>query len=134
MTPKSVLLISAFSISRRCRAFFALVVMGSLMASLGCNIDPSAAPDMKARTPSPAAPRSVATVSIAPGNSAIAAGLRQQFTATVTNTNNTAVTWSAGEGTISSSGLYVAPVVVSQTTTTITATSVYDQSAKATAT
>ena len=40
----------------------------------------------------------------------------QQFTATVTNTSNTAVTWTAmpAIGTISASGLYTAPVKVSQ--------------------
>jgi hypothetical protein len=54
-----------------------------------------------------------------------------QFSATVSNSSNTAVTWSvatANGGTISSSGLYTAPMVVAglPTSVTITATSAAD--------
>lgn len=52
----------------------------------------------------------------------------QQFSATVTGSSNTAVTWSvSGGGTINSSGLYTAPSKIpSQTTATVTATSQAD--------
>jgi hypothetical protein len=54
-----------------------------------------------------------------------------QFTATVTNTTNTAVTWAVttpGGGTITSAGLYTAPTISSQVpaSVTITATSQAD--------
>src|SRR6266852_4832404 len=46
----------------------------------------------------------------------VAAGQQAQFTATVTGTTNTSVTWivvgGAADGTISASGLYTAPAVV----------------------
>ncbi len=57
------------------------------------------------------------SVAVAPHSATIAAGSTQQFTATVSNTSNTAVTWSVDgvtngnttAGTISTSGLYTAP-------------------------
>src|SRR5213076_3092049 len=60
------------------------------------------------------------SVTIAPTSATVAARGTQQFTATVQNTSNTAVTWqvngvtggNATVGTISSSGLYTAPAVV----------------------
>src|SRR5207249_1687045 len=66
----------------------------------------------------------------------------QQFTATVTNTNNTAVTWqvngvpggNATAGTISSAGLYTAPAVVpSPATVTVRAVSQADATKSASA-
>ena len=77
-------------------------------------------------------------VSVSPTSATLYASQTQQFTATVTNTQNTAVTWSispAGVGTISSSGLYTAPATISsQQTVTITATSQADNAALATGT
>src|SRR5439155_12758361 len=59
-------------------------------------------------------------VSISPTSASIQAGQSQQFTATVQNANNTAVTWQVNGATggnstfgmISSSGLYTTPPVV----------------------
>ncbi len=56
----------------------------------------------------------------------------QQFTATVTGTTNTAVTWSATGGSISSSGLYTAPSTAG--TYTVKVTSVADNTKSASAT
>jgi hypothetical protein len=53
-------------------------------------------------------------------------GSQQQFSASVLGTPNTAVTWTASGGTISSSGLYTAPS--SGETYTVTATSAADTS------
>ena len=50
----------------------------------------------------------------------------------MTYTSNTAVTWQASEGTISSSGLFTAPSVTSSSKVTVTATSVADRSVVAT--
>ncbi len=74
------------------------------------------------------------SVSISPANVTLQAGVSQQFTATLTNTPNTAVTWSATTGSISSSGLYTAPTVAANTIATVTATSVADPSKSASAT
>lgn len=59
----------------------------------------------------------VITVSVAPNNISVNTGAQQQFTATVTGTSNTAVTWSitgigcvgSSCGTITQAGLYTAP-------------------------
>jgi hypothetical protein len=65
------------------------------------------------------------TISIAPGNVTIAPSATQLFTATVTNSANTSVTWSASLGNISATGLYTAPAIApSPASVTITATSV----------
>src|SRR6266513_1476375 len=65
-------------------------------------------------------PAAVVRVTISPVSATVGAGGTLQFTATVQNTSNTAVTWqvsgvtggNATVGTISSSGLYTAPAVV----------------------
>jgi hypothetical protein len=48
-------------------------------------------------------------VSISPTSAAMVWGETKQFTATVTGSSNTAVTWSTTGGSVSSSGLYTAP-------------------------
>jgi hypothetical protein len=68
------------------------------------------------------------TVSVSPSNVTLSSGGSQQFTATVTGTPNTAVTWSATLGSIGGSGLYTAPVVNSTTSATVVATSQADSS------
>lgn len=72
------------------------------------------------------------TINVSPATAAISSGGKQQFSATLTSTSNTAVTWHASAGTISSSGLFVAPSVTSSTTVTVTATSSADKSVVAT--
>jgi hypothetical protein len=73
-----------------------------------------------------------ATVSVAPLGSTTAVGTAVQYTATVTGSSNTAVTWSVNGvaggnsslGTITASGLYTAPAALpNPTTLAITATS-----------
>src|SRR5256714_580095 len=81
-------------------------------------------------------------VTISPVSATVGAGGTQQFTATVQNTSNTAVTWqvsgvsggNATVGTISSSGLYTAPAVVpNPATVTVTAVSQADPTKSASA-
>ena len=101
------------------------------------------------RTPTPTSPTQptsptppAAAISVALGQSSanIAAGATMQFTATVTGTTNTAVTWSvdaiAGgnstSGVITTSGLYTAPSQAG--THTVSATSVADTTKSASAT
>jgi predicted hotdog family 3-hydroxylacyl-ACP dehydratase len=76
------------------------------------------------------------SISVSPGSVQLNPAASQQFTATVTGSSNTAVTWSAsGPGIISASGMYTAPATMSSVqTATITATSAADPTKTATAT
>jgi hypothetical protein len=65
-------------------------------------------------------------VSVSPSSVVVQSGHTEQFTSSVTGTSNTAVTWSAVLGSISSSGVYQAPTVASQTQDTVSAVSVAD--------
>ena len=71
-------------------------------------------------------PPAAVTISVSPASSSLTASSKQQFSALVTNTSNTSVTWSASTGSISSGGLFTAPAVTSSTSATVTATSVAD--------
>ena len=87
-------------------------------------------------------PPAVVRITISPTSASVNAGGTQQFTATVTGSTNTAVTWQVNSvpngnstvGTISTSGLYTAPTTVpSPATVTITAVSQADTSKTASA-
>ena len=71
------------------------------------------------------------TVSISPTAATVSAGSTQQFTATVTGSANTTVTWSASGGSVNASGLFTAPA--SAGTVSVTATSVADPTKSANA-
>jgi hypothetical protein len=75
------------------------------------------------------------SVGVTPGTAALYAAQTQQFTATVANSGNTAVTWSVtGAGSVSATGLYTAPAsVTGQQTVSVRATSVADPSKSAAA-
>jgi len=73
-------------------------------------------------------PAAAISVSVSPTTATLASGGTQQFSAQVTNTSNTAVTWSATSGTVSTTGLFTAPTETSTKTVTVTATSVADNS------
>jgi len=70
-------------------------------------------------------------VTISPTSASLPSGGTQQFIATITGSNNTAVSWSATHGTISSSGFYTAPGAAGSYT--VTATSAADTSKSASA-
>jgi hypothetical protein len=89
-------------------------------------------------TPPPAA----VSISISPTSSTVGGGSTAQFTATVRNTTNTAVTWqvegvtggNATAGTISTGGLYTAPLEIpAGGTVTVTAVSQADTTKSASA-
>jgi hypothetical protein len=91
---------------------------------------------------SPPTPTPTTTVTVSPGTASIFLGQTQQFTATVSGSSNTNVTWSvngvgggnSSVGTITSGGLYTAPAVLpSSAAITIAATSQADASASGTA-
>ncbi len=81
------------------------------------------------------------SISIMPASVTLAAGAPQTFTATVTNTTNTAVTWevngvaggNATFGTIDTTGHYVAPTAPATVPTSVTAVSKADPRKSATA-
>jgi hypothetical protein len=86
---------------------------------------------------------STVAVSVSPASSAINTGVSEQFTASVSNTTNTAVTWSVNGtqggnstvGTISTAGLYKAPASgPSGGSVTVKATSVADTTKSASGT
>lgn len=74
------------------------------------------------------------SITLAPGTVTIPSGGGQQMLATVSNTNNTNVTWTTTAGSISSTGSFTAPKVTSNTKVTITATSVADTTKSANST
>lgn len=80
-------------------------------------------------------------ITLSPGTATVSTGTQQQFTAVVTGTTNTAVTWTlvgagcsgAACGTITTNGLYTAPSAVpNPAQVSVTATSVEDPSRSAT--
>jgi beta-lactamase superfamily II metal-dependent hydrolase len=71
-------------------------------------------------------------VSLSPATASLATGGTATFTAAVTGTTNTAVTWTCSAGSITAAGLYTAPATAG--TATVTATSVADVTKSATAT
>ncbi|MBS2021171.1 MAG: Ig-like domain-containing protein, partial [Deltaproteobacteria bacterium] len=80
--------------------------------------------------------QTVVGISVSPTAPSVAVSATQQFTATVTGTSNTDVTWSitqgAAGGTITSGGLYTAPATTG--TYNVVATSAADTSKSASAT
>jgi hypothetical protein len=79
----------------------------------------------------------VVAVQVTPATAALTINQQQQFTATVTGTTNTAVTWTMNPqaGTLSTSGLYTAPATITATqTVTVTATSAADTTKTASST
>jgi len=77
---------------------------------------------------------SAISVTVSPNNTTLTSGNTQQFSAAVQGTSNTAVTWSASAGSVSSGGMFTAPTVTSTSNATVTATSVADTTKKSSAT
>ena len=73
-------------------------------------------------------------VTVSPASVNMPSGQTHDFTAAVTGTDNTAVTWAASAGSITNSGRFTAPVVNGATTVSITATSNADSKTRGAAT
>ena len=71
------------------------------------------------------------SVTLSPNTASLQTGQPAQFSATVVGTTNTAVTWTASSGTVTSTGQYTAPSTAG--TYTVTATSAADPSKAASA-
>ena len=104
-----------------------ITLVSSLLFLAGCSGFSTASPASSSNNPPAIA------VTVSPATATIVSAGTQQFSALVTNTSNTAVTWSASPGTISSMGLYQAPSVTVTTHATVTATSVADPTKSGTA-
>ena len=72
------------------------------------------------------------TITISPTSATVSQGATRQFTATVTGTPDTRVSWSANGGSVTQAGLFTAPATAGQYT--VTAASVAAPSKQATAT
>ena len=72
-------------------------------------------------------------VSVSPASATLLSIQKQQFTATVSGTSNTGVTWSATGGSVDANGLYTAPTVTAPTNMVVKATSKADSSKSASA-
>ncbi|MGA2966955.1 MAG: Ig domain-containing protein [Terriglobales bacterium] len=72
-------------------------------------------------------------IAVSPTGATLSSNQTQQFTASVSGTSNTGVTWSATAGSVSASGLYAAPAVTAQTSVVVSATSVADSTKVASA-
>jgi Putative Ig domain len=95
--------------------FLVLVVLLSLAGlTTSCG---SAAQSANSTNPS------TASLALTPDSATVASLQQLQFTARVSGSANTAVSWSASAGSISSSGVFTAPKVTSNTPVVITATS-----------
>ena len=103
---------------RQTLAFVYPIVL--LLALCGCGGLTNSSGGPPSQNPPPAS----VSVAISPKSAPLVEGASQQFSATVTGSSNTAVTWSATGGTISSTGLYVAGSAAGNFT--VTATSAAD--------
>jgi len=116
------------------RFICAHIALCSVISFVGCGGRNSEPP-----TPQPA---STVVVSVTPITATLTIGQTAQFSATVANTNDTAVTWqvngipggNANVGTISTAGLYTAPGRVPSSAISISATSAADTTKSAAAT
>src|SRR5258705_3241902 len=89
------------------------------------------------RRPPRSPPFPYTTLFRSPTSASLFASQTQQFTTTVSGTTNTGVTWSMNPsvGTLSTTGLYTAPLTISsRQTLTVTAASTADQTKVATVT
>lgn len=110
------------------RAILAPVLCGWLVLLAGCGNGSPSGPDDEPGDP-------VVAITIDPKTATLEAGGTQTFTATVTGTGNTGVTWQASGGTITGAGATVTYTAPGQPGSfTVTATSVADPSRRATAT
>ena len=108
----------AVRLSRQVLGFFSPLLLFLALSGCGGSTNSSGA------SPSQNPPSSSVSVTVIPTSASPVEGASQQFSASVTGSSNTAVTWSATGGTISSTGLYVAGSTAGNYT--VTATSVAD--------
>jgi hypothetical protein len=116
-----------FEVAKRYRGNRSLTSNFVVASLLLCLTGLTGCGSFSSQTPGPAPTTSSATLTVSPDSASAASQAQIQFTARISGSPNTAVTWSASAGTISSNGVFTAPKVTSNTTVTITATSVTNQ-------
>ena len=99
------------------------VIVSLLLCLAGLTTACGSLPSQTSGTGNPATSKASTAVSVSPDTATVASQQQLQFTARISGSPNTAVTWSASAGAISSSGFFTAPKVTSNTPVTITATS-----------
>ena len=118
------------------RAVTSATILLTLLAALGCTTAMSPSANLT-EIQQPIAPPDTAGpifIKVTPDNPAATAGATVQFTALVINSKNTAVTWSASGGIITSNGLFTVPSGKAGTAFQIVATSYANPSVKGTST
>ncbi len=101
-------------------------LLALVLATAGCSsISSSSAPASGSQSP-PSNGSNPAAPTVSPSQAVVASGGQLQFTATVSNSADTGVTWKASAGTISASGMFTAPKVSSTTQVTVTASRTAD--------
>src|SRR5437667_4661426 len=114
----------------RSRLLATIAVFTAFIVITGCGR--SLMPQRFAAAPAPST--ILILVSVSPSSVDLVSGDWQHFSATVTGTPNDSVSWSASLGSISANGTYVAPEVTSDSSATVTATSIAYPSERASAT
>lgn len=113
------------------KLLFALISLAVGLIFLGCGASAPAPSTSSSSAPS-------VSVSVTPDISAVQTGQTIQFSASVKGTTQTQVTWSisgsSADGSINTSGVYTAPSSAPQGSIKVTATSVADEAANASAT
>jgi hypothetical protein len=71
-------------------------------------------------------PKANVTLEVSPATADVTAGATVQLTAAVRGTNDTAVAWTASNGSVTKSGLFTAPSLTSSSVVTVTAVSLQD--------
>lgn len=126
--------------SGKLAALLSTLIVAAAVAMTGCNSGGSSSSSTSGTSNPP--PPSV-TVSVSPSSANVLLGNTQQFTATVTGSSNTSVTWSVSGvaggnstvGTITADGVYTAPAdLPNPASVTVTATSQASSSASANST
>jgi hypothetical protein len=107
---------------------FAITVRGGYSGPSGVTLngEPFSSSGLRTYALTVASSNQAPTIQISPANPSVAAGGKLQFAAVVSNTSNTAVTWSASAGTISANGLFTAPASTGKEEITVTAASAAD--------
>ncbi|MFZ1931368.1 MAG: hypothetical protein WAU50_19670, partial [Candidatus Sulfotelmatobacter sp.] len=122
-------LVRAFeSVSAYQSAILAGILFLAVLATVGCTsaITPATAASNAAADQHVAMP----LIQLTPGNSMVKPGANVQFSALMSDTTDTAVTWSANGGVISKTGLFVVPNAKPGTVFQIVATSLSNPSSR----
>ena len=122
-------LVRAFeSVSAYQSAILAGILFLAVLATVGCTsaITPATAASNAAADQHVAMP----LIPLTPGNSMVKPGANVQFSALMSDTTDTAVTWSANGGVISNTGLFVVPNAKPGTVFQIVATSLSNPSSR----